>query len=388
MKRAQKRTRALYESAVSQFTEATLCTGVSTAPNAVYGHDDLARCVAEACVQGNNVFMVAESERGTQYPEKYARGGGLRPCGEWFRRAMSGCSAGQAKGQFDQFNRSLIPKLQARGLLTDEMDLSMDYHNIKRYDKKPGPDLVRGGDKNKRKKEFYETYATVQCVVAGQRLALGIEPYVPGDDHAGSVKALLGTVAGHALKVGVITLDRGFYSTDVFSALQSSGHDWLMPCPNSPYVKEAIAEYAAGKRGRVSKGVITQSSKKECEYDMIIVPRKNKRKVDGKPLEPWEKYIAFATNDPAIDVAEYAKRWGIETGYRQSEETRAKTRSSSHGPRVMCWAMTLMLFNAWIFVDAMHRLDCEVYRTRPAIKLHSALTAMSKIPCSGPGPPE
>ena len=371
-----------------RFTEATLCTGVSTAPNAVYTHDDLARCVVEACVQSKNIFTVAESERSAQYPEKHARGGGLRPCGEWFRRAMSGCSVEQAIEQFDQFNGVLIPEMRTHGLLTGEIDLAMDYHNIERLDKKPGPDLVRGGDKDKRKKEFYETYATAQCVVAGQRLALGIAPYVPGDDHAGSVKSLLATVARHRLKVGVITLDRGFYSTDVFSTLQASEHRWLTPCPNSPYVKEAIMEYEAGKRGRVSKGVITQSSKKECEYDMIIVPRKNKRKENGKPLEPWEKYIAFATNDPTIDVEEYSKRWGIETGYRQAESARGKTRSKSHGPRVMCWAMTIMLFNAWIFVDAMHRLACEVYGTKPEIEFHKALTAMSKMPCAGPGPPE
>ena len=97
--------------------------------------------------------------------------------------------------------------------------------------------------------------------MAGQRLVLGIAPYVAGDDHVSSVKALLETVARHGLKVGIVLLDRGFYSTDIFSYLQSSGHDWLMPCPNSPHVKDALAEYEAGERGRVSKGVITQSSK-------------------------------------------------------------------------------------------------------------------------------
>ena len=93
---------------------------------------------------------------------------------------------------------------------------------------------------------------------------------------------------------------------------------------------------------------------------MVIAPRKNQSKNDGEQLEPWEKYIAFATSNPAIDVAEYSKRWGIETGYRQAKDARAKTRS--HGPRVMCWVMTIMLFNAWILADALHRLECSVRR--------------------------
>ena len=94
-----------------------------------------------------------------------------------------------------------------------------------------------------------------------------------------------------------------------------------------------------------------------------------------------EKYIAFVTNDSTIDV-----RVRQAVGHRdwiQAEDIRAKMRSCSHGPRVMCWAMTMMLFNVWIFVDVMHRLACEVYGIQLAIELHSALTAMSKIPCAG-----
>ena len=76
---------------------------------------------------------------------------------------------------------------------------------------------------------------------------------------------------------------------------------------------------------------------------MIIAERRARR--EKKECEPWEKYIAFATNDPGIDMAEYAKRWGPETGYRQMEDVRAKTRSSRHGPRVLYVALTMMPFN-------------------------------------------
>ena len=110
---------------------------------------------------------------------------------------------------------------------------------------------------------------------------------------------------------------------------------------------------------------------------MKIVPRRAKR--DKKEEhEPWEKHIAFATNDPGTDVAEYDKRWGAETGYRQIEDIRAKTRSSRHGPRVLYMALTTMLFNAWIVIDALHRLACSVQGPEPA---------MLFVLQSGPGPP-
>lgn len=59
----------------------------------------------------------------------------------------------------------------------------------------------------------------------------------------------------------------------------------------------------------------------------MVVPRRAKRKKDGERLEPLEKYIAFAANDPETDVKKYDMRWGVGTGFRQAEDGRAKTRS-------------------------------------------------------------
>ena len=228
----------------------------------------------------------------------------------------------------------------------------------------------------------------MQCVVGGKRLVIGMLPHSPGDDHAGAVRKLLDACGRHGLKIGTITLDRGFYSEAVFRALKESGYRWLMPCPNSTYVKEALMDFDKGLRGRVSEAVITSSSR-ECGYDMVIVERKVRRRSRPGVHDPaWEKHIAFATNDPSIDVDLYSKRWGIETGYRQVEDMRARTRTRGHGPRVMCMALTMMLFNAWIVADALHRLECGIEGPAPATKLHSALTMMEVVLSQGPGPPD
>ena len=92
---------------------------------------------------------------------------------------------------------------------------------------------------------------------------------------------------------------------------------------------------------------------------MLITPRRAKRKkrdADGYADEgPWEKHIAFATNDPDIDVEEYSGCRSLETEYRLLEHIRIRTRSRHHGSRVMCMAMTVMLFNSWILADALIR---------------------------------
>ncbi len=101
--------------------------------------------------------------------------------------------------------------------------------------------------------------------------------------------------------------------------LNEFGVTWLMPCPNTVYVKGSLDYFETCRRGRVSDTVITSSDRQECSY-MVIVPRRvrsKKRDADGCVDEvPWERYIVFATNDPDIDVVAYSGRWGTETGYR------------------------------------------------------------------------
>ena len=84
---------------------------------------------------------------------------------------------------------------------------------------------------------------------------------------------------------------------------------------------------------------------------------------------------------------EYSKRRGVEISYGQMERMRDRTRTRAHGPRVAYMVPTAMLFNAWIMVDALHRLACAPGRTRTVIGLHSAPAAVRGVLWPGPGPP-
>ena len=95
------------------------------------------------------------------------------------------------------------------------------------------------------------------------------------------------------------------------------------------------------------------------QYHMIIAEKKRVRKEsegakngDKKAGAPEDRYIAFATNAPWMDVEEYSKRWTIETCYRLVENARAKSFGSSRPARLFCFLYSLMLFNAWVLVNA------------------------------------
>ena len=92
---------------------------------------------------------------------------------------------------------------------------------------------------------------------------------------------------------------------------------------------------------------------------MIITKKKRVKKESEKAKNgskkadaPEDRYIAFATNAPWGDVEEYSKRWTIETCYRLVENAKAKSFGSSRPARLFCFLYSLMLFNAWVLVNA------------------------------------
>ena len=159
--------------------------------------------------------------------------------------------------------------------------------------------------------------------------------------------------------IRAVLLDREFFSTRVFEALEKMGVGYLVPCKSTDVVVDAIAEFAAGRRTAASGLCITNADGMSVRYTMIIAERKkksrknSKEKSDGVGMRPEEKFIGFATNMQLKDSELYSKRWGTETGYRMIEKMMACTRSTKTVFRIFCFLYSVVMFNAWVMINAM-----------------------------------
>lgn len=184
--------------------------------------------------------------------------------------------------------------------------------------------------------------------------------------------------------------DREFFDTRVILADEAAGVKYLMPCPDTAYVRRAKKEFLAGERGRISKGVITRDRNTSAEYTLIIT---EKKKIDPKKdQEPEDKLIAFCTNDPDIDIEMHARRWGGESGNRQFKMSRPRTRTTKQGPRVLNFAAALMVYNAWVVINALLYAETlmRIENSPPLIELDSVVGILVDVltgPAQGPGPP-
>ena len=340
------------------------CIVVSRRYNAIYGTEDFHRCMAGVCAHGRQVAGCARSSKRIGS----AAAADSRPSDEWMRDVASKTRGSDVYKCFAKTASLQLGQLRGMGLLGkgQEVDVAIDMHLIPRYDKKHGAELVRSRAKDGT--HVFERYITIQCTVQNRRLVLGVLDMPSLENTADFVRKITGTAQDAGAFIGMVMLDREFFAAGVMGALGDMGVKYLVPCRNTDLVVDAIAEFAAGKRDRVSEFTITGGDGMEVPYTLIITERKKKKKgKDDSELLPHERYIGFATNVPDVDPDLYENRWGIETGYRMIEDTRAKTHSKNPVARLLCFVYSVTVFNAWVMANAtlMHRIG--IYPADPLI---------------------
>ena len=347
----------VYESVVGTMEEIVArMLPVSHAPNAVFTERHLNNGLLLGGIFSSSSSGRADSARNAhnRIPDKrLAEAEAAMPCGEWQRRHLAGIRPGTALAAFREELDSNLDLLRDRGLLPARLDAAIDMHLIPRYDKEHGAELHRSRWKNGT--QWFERYFTIQSVTPEARLTLGALPMPALEDNADYLRKLITICRGHGIVIGVLMADREFFDTSVMRVMTDEGIDYLIPCRNTPTVVEEIGRFAAGMRG--SRSTVTISDGKDrVQYTGVIVERKKSAAAhcDDTDLPPHERYIMFATNNPDLDVEEYARRWGIETGYRMIEHARPKTRSKNAELRAFCFLYGIMLFNAWVMFNILH----------------------------------
>ena len=81
----------------------------------------------------------------------------------------------------------------------------------------------------KRGTNSFFAYATVYLVLHGERFTLAVAPVTRSELLKQVLQELLAVVTKAGLKIGLLLLDRGFYSVEVIRYLQQARRPLLMP---------------------------------------------------------------------------------------------------------------------------------------------------------------
>jgi hypothetical protein len=169
--------------------------------------------------------------------------------------------------------------------------------------------------------------------------------------------------AGITVKYHLL-FDGGFSSLDLPPYLEANGYAYAIRfTPNS----------VTKKRMNLRDG---QSAVYPCDRPFRIVRADDKKEKRNKKKTDEPLTYLFATNMTCRArriLKRYKDRWGIETAYRKHNEFLAKTTSRNYTVRLLYYAISVCIYNAWCLFNVHGRRHVIVLEA----KVHLLLAASS-----------
>ena len=337
---------------------------VSTRYNAKYTKTDLYKILVDAAVANTSPADRSRVIRDS---------GGDAPTGEWIRQRIEETCKQPMEDIFKNAMLKHLSELNRLGQFPHNPIIGIDRTYLSRYDKN-NPDLIKGRAKDGT--TTFEAHLTGQLVNAGKRIVISDFSVKKGDKNTDFVPKIVDLYETASNRPALFVLDRGFYSVAMIKFLNETRHTYVLPCVNTSGIKKAIEGYKRGERARVSKYVI-KNSKDQAECYIIITRDRN---------DP-EKYRAFATNDPKVDLEKYRSRWEIENGFKFTNKMRLRTHSRSTSCRMFMFQFPQMLLNLWTIFNLVLLVEGIASRTMYQSLFLKTVQTLIEIPPEPPPEP-
>src|SRR3954468_22835223 len=251
----------------------------------------------------------------------------------------------------DQMPRGL--RRQRKRPLTIAVDLTLiAYYGKHELD---DPQIYRS--QAKRGTNSFFAYATAYLVLHGERFTLAVSPVTREEALKQVLQELLLIVSERGLKIGLLLLDRGFYSVEVIRYLQRARRPFLMPVvchgrkADHPSGPSASNVFKAMKRSGWYKYTLQDAKKNRATISVCVKRARYKNKHGKRKSETWV-YAYWGIAPKRVDRVKdtYRRRFGIETSYRQMNRCRIRTTTKKSHVRFFYVAIGLLLRNLWVWL--------------------------------------
>ena len=195
----------------------------------------------------------------------------------------------------------------------------------------------------------FHSYATLAIVHNQQRYEVAITFVWAGESMDQVVDRLLDQVRHLGLRLRRVYLDKGFCRREVFTLLRQRRLPYLIPIPVKGK-SGGIRRLFTGKKSY--RTTYTFNAGKDSAYttDVIVIRRYRKGRY-GRHGSEWFAYAAYGMDSvPLAQIFDlYRRRFGMESGYRQLHQIRARTTSPNPTWRLLLVGLGFLLYNVYIF---------------------------------------
>lgn len=253
-----------------------------------------------------------------------------------------------------RFNRAFSAQAH-KSLRKRPQPIAIDLVQIPYYGNPLEEDRELRRGEAKRGTTRFHTYATAYLISRGQRFTLAMT-YVWKDDALEAVvQRLLEKVRKMGIRVKQLLLDREFYTLDVIRALKAAHCPFLMPVvrrgrkPKDPATAQGPWRFFTWKRSGWDNHTIRRDDQTvEVEICVVVHDSTSRR---GRRTRQTLVYAFGGLKPPSPRWVRqtYRERFGIESSYRQMNQSRARTTSPKPILRLLLAGIALLLRNVWVW---------------------------------------
>ena len=248
--------------------------------------------------------------------------------------------------RLNQALRAQLPNGFRRQVGQQRYDIAMDLVDIAYHGQPSQAEAeVRRGPAKSGTTHFH-VYATLAIVHDEQRYELALT-FVWADETLVQVlERLLKRAWALGLRIRRAYCDKGFSSCEIFRWLRRHRVAYVIPVPVRGKALKALRR---GRRSYRTRYTFNAGTPDAYPTDLVLV-RKYQAGRRGKHGIDWLIYAVYGVDDipPHQIHALYRWRFGIESGYRQMHQVRARTTSRNPAVRLLMVGVALLILNVYI----------------------------------------
>jgi len=260
-----------------------------------------------------------------------------------------------------RINDALTWKIPRR-VLVARRALAIDVVLIPYYGKPDEDPSELYHSKQKAGTTKFHGYATACIVHHGMRYTVALTRVSKGEKMPAVTKRLVEQARAAGLNIKVLLADRGFFTVDVIKYLQQAEVPFVMPLAIRGLKAKSKARRDAGLR-RFQKEKTgwyryTFHGKNKPTISVCVCVKRPFHKKTGKRKVTRYLYGAWRYKaDPCQVRTLYRTRFGIETSYRQVNQSRIRTCSRNPSLRLLFFALAEILRNVWVWLHFTYFAD-------------------------------
>jgi hypothetical protein len=235
----------------------------------------------------------------------------------------------------------------SRRLRRRRWDIAIDLHYCPFYGDPHTPGIVGGPAKQGSKRHY--AYATAVLLHRRHRYTVGLmsvdQKYKPHE----VVKVLLTQLHQRGLRVRGVALDSGFDSGDTLLLLQERGLSYVLPLRRKGRGNNRRNACFALPVGTLTNiEWVTDKSRRPVRTEVVVARRRGAPRIAVYAFGGWGVRAALGRARQAKRV--YRRRFGIETSYRQMNESKGRTTKKDVIYRLLLVGLALLLRQVWVWL--------------------------------------